>query len=155
MLPSCPRDFSTRVRETFCPNTEIPSHCGLGFTIRHLHFVTVLPMLEAERCGGVLYGTTESGGSGACSATGAGGCGAVFSLSPPTFPGGDGNEAVLYSFDTNGFCSNGDISPTILTTSTGSPSSGRFAFSNLRLTVWYSSARKFRIPCCGRSSCRL
>ena len=57
---------------------------------------------------GVLYGTTQGGGSGECSATGVGGCGAVFSLSPPTSPGSDWSEAVLYSFNTNGRCSNGD-----------------------------------------------
>jgi len=58
--------------------------------------------------GGVLYGTTQGGGSGACSATGIGGCGAVFSLSPPASPGGTWTEALLYSPNTNGRCSNGD-----------------------------------------------
>ena len=55
---------------------------------------------------GVLYGTTQNGGSGECSATGTGGCGAVFSLSPPTSPGGSWSEALFYSVNTFGRCSN-------------------------------------------------
>jgi len=44
---------------------------------------------------GVLYGTTEYGGTGtACS----GGCGTVFSLTPPATPGGAWTETVLHSF---------------------------------------------------------
>jgi len=45
--------------------------------------------------GGVLYGTTYSGGTGsACS----GGCGTVFSLTPPASAGAPWIEAVLYNF---------------------------------------------------------
>jgi uncharacterized protein (TIGR03437 family) len=45
--------------------------------------------------GGVLYGTAEFGGtSSAC----IGGCGMVFSLTPPTSPGGAWTYAVLYNF---------------------------------------------------------
>ena len=44
--------------------------------------------------GGVLYGTGAYGGTGSCP----GGCGAVFSLAPPTSPGGAWTETVLYSF---------------------------------------------------------
>ena len=44
--------------------------------------------------GGVLYGTTAAGGTGACD----GGCGTVFSLTPPASPGGPWTEAVLHSF---------------------------------------------------------
>ena len=45
--------------------------------------------------GGVLYGTTFGGGTGpACS----GGCGTVFSLTPPASPGGAWTETVLHSF---------------------------------------------------------
>lgn len=43
---------------------------------------------------GNLYGTTVSGGTGAC----AGGCGGVFKLSPPTQAGGVWSENVLFSF---------------------------------------------------------
>jgi uncharacterized repeat protein (TIGR03803 family) len=42
--------------------------------------------------GGVLYGTTEGGGSGA---------GTIFQLAPPASPGGDWTQSVLYSFDSN------------------------------------------------------
>jgi len=42
--------------------------------------------------GGVLYGTTASGGSAAC------GCGTVFQLTPPSAPGGVWTESVIYSF---------------------------------------------------------
>jgi uncharacterized repeat protein (TIGR03803 family) len=44
--------------------------------------------------GGVLYGTTNSGGTGACS----GGCGTVFALTPPVSPGGPWTETVLHNF---------------------------------------------------------
>jgi uncharacterized repeat protein (TIGR03803 family) len=43
---------------------------------------------------GNLYGTTASGGAGAC----AGGCGGVFKLAPPAPPGGAWTETVLFSF---------------------------------------------------------
>ncbi|MGA2739045.1 MAG: choice-of-anchor tandem repeat GloVer-containing protein [Bryobacteraceae bacterium] len=43
--------------------------------------------------GGVLYGTTTSGGSGACTS----GCGTVFSLTPPAVSGGPWTES-FYSF---------------------------------------------------------
>jgi len=50
--------------------------------------------------GGVLYGTTTYGGAGPCTSTTYGpGCGTVFSLTPPTSPGGAWTEAVLYSFN--------------------------------------------------------
>jgi uncharacterized repeat protein (TIGR03803 family) len=45
---------------------------------------------------GVLYGTTLRGGSGPCEPTG-GGCGTVFSLTPPSQPGGVWTHA-FYSF---------------------------------------------------------
>jgi len=45
--------------------------------------------------GGVLYGTTEYGGTGSCSGTG---CGTVFSLTPPLFPGGTWTQTVLHNF---------------------------------------------------------
>jgi len=44
--------------------------------------------------GGMLYGTTVSGGAGACD----GGCGTVYSLVPPTSRGGVWTETVLYTF---------------------------------------------------------
>ena len=43
---------------------------------------------------GNLYGTTASGGTGAC----AGGCGGVFKLAPPTQQGGAWTETVLFNF---------------------------------------------------------
>jgi hypothetical protein len=47
---------------------------------------------------GVLYGTTQYGGTGPCTLNSSTGCGTVFSLTPPTSPGGSWTEAVLYSF---------------------------------------------------------
>ena len=44
--------------------------------------------------GGVLYGTTEAGGTGTCP----GGCGTVYSLAPPASTGGAWSQTVLYSF---------------------------------------------------------
>jgi uncharacterized repeat protein (TIGR03803 family) len=44
--------------------------------------------------GGVLYGTTDEGGTS--------GRGTVFKLAPPTSPGGAWTETVLYSFGNNG-----------------------------------------------------
>jgi uncharacterized repeat protein (TIGR03803 family) len=53
--------------------------------------------------GGVLYGTTENGGS--TQVDGTGGLGTVYALTPPAFPGAPWTEAVLYSFtdDTGSF----------------------------------------------------
>jgi len=48
--------------------------------------------------GGVLYGTTQFGGSVAACGQEEPGCGTVFSLTPPTAPGGAWTEAVLYTF---------------------------------------------------------
>jgi uncharacterized repeat protein (TIGR03803 family) len=49
--------------------------------------------------GGVLYGTTNLGGTGDCPS----GCGTVFALTPPASPGGAWTETVLHSFtDNNG-----------------------------------------------------
>ena len=45
---------------------------------------------------GVIYGTTEYGGSQVRCATN--GCGTVFALWPPTSPGGSWTEQVLYNF---------------------------------------------------------
>ncbi|HXM44978.1 MAG TPA: choice-of-anchor tandem repeat GloVer-containing protein [Bryobacteraceae bacterium] len=47
--------------------------------------------------GGVLYGTTQYGGSGPCNDVHPG-CGTVFSLAPPSTPGGPWTETVLYNF---------------------------------------------------------
>ena len=47
---------------------------------------------------GILYGTTDAGGLGACFFYPSG-CGTVFSLSPPSSPGGTWTENVLYSFN--------------------------------------------------------
>jgi uncharacterized repeat protein (TIGR03803 family) len=49
--------------------------------------------------GGVLYGATYFGGSGPCTTPSyPPGCGMVFSLTPPTSPGGSWTEAVLRNF---------------------------------------------------------
>jgi len=50
--------------------------------------------------GGVLYGTTAYGGSGACTTGNSGleGCGTIFQLTPPAEPGGAWTDSVLYSF---------------------------------------------------------
>ena len=48
--------------------------------------------------GGVLYGTTEYGGSGACYPDG---CGTAFSLTPPASPGGAWTESVYLFAGTN------------------------------------------------------
>jgi len=49
--------------------------------------------------GGVLYGTTSYGGSGMCPYLGGeDGCGTVFTLTPPSSPGGAWTETVIYSF---------------------------------------------------------
>jgi len=48
--------------------------------------------------GGVLFGTTYSGGSGPCAETLPPSCGTVFSVTPPASPGGAWTEAVLYNF---------------------------------------------------------
>jgi uncharacterized protein (TIGR03437 family) len=44
--------------------------------------------------GGVLYGVTSGGGTGSCP----GGCGTIFSLTPPASTGGSWTENVLYMF---------------------------------------------------------
>jgi uncharacterized repeat protein (TIGR03803 family) len=52
---------------------------------------------------GILYGTTQSGGSGTCSVNNQRGCGTVFALTPPGPEGGAWAETVLYGFtDQNG-----------------------------------------------------
>jgi uncharacterized protein (TIGR03437 family) len=43
---------------------------------------------------GVLYGVTSGGGTGSCP----GGCGTIFSLTPPASSGGNWTESVLYMF---------------------------------------------------------
>jgi uncharacterized repeat protein (TIGR03803 family) len=49
--------------------------------------------------GGVLYGTTVTGGTEVCATTGfVEGCGTVFQLTPPTTPGGAWTESVIYNF---------------------------------------------------------
>lgn len=50
---------------------------------------------------GVLYGTTQYGGSGNCVGEGFQGCGTIFELMPPADPGGAWTETVIYSFSTN------------------------------------------------------
>jgi uncharacterized repeat protein (TIGR03803 family) len=49
--------------------------------------------------GGMLYGTTQYGGTGDCFVSSEPpGCGTVFSLTPPTSPGGAWTETVLHTF---------------------------------------------------------
>jgi len=47
---------------------------------------------------GVLYGTTVYGGTGSCVTANPTGCGTVFSLTPPSSPGGAWTETVLHDF---------------------------------------------------------
>src|SRR5579871_2472047 len=47
---------------------------------------------------GSLYGTTYYGGTGKICGAGSFGCGTVYQLSPPSAPGGEWSETVLYSF---------------------------------------------------------
>jgi hypothetical protein len=49
---------------------------------------------------GVLYGTTSKGGTEASfdCAGGDGGCGTIYSLTPPASPGGAWTETVLFNF---------------------------------------------------------
>jgi uncharacterized repeat protein (TIGR03803 family) len=57
--------------------------------------------------GGVLYGTTAGGGISACAF---GGCGIVFSLKPPSSPGGSWTETVLHSLtDSEGSNPEGNV----------------------------------------------
>jgi uncharacterized repeat protein (TIGR03803 family) len=49
--------------------------------------------------GGVLYGSSRTGGTGTGADCAADGCGTIYSLTPPTDPGGDWTATVLYSFD--------------------------------------------------------
>jgi uncharacterized repeat protein (TIGR03803 family) len=49
--------------------------------------------------GGVLYGSSRTGGTGTGTDCAADGCGTIYSLTPPTDPGGDWTATVLYSFD--------------------------------------------------------
>jgi uncharacterized repeat protein (TIGR03803 family) len=50
---------------------------------------------------GVLYGTTQRGGSSYCSGASPG-CGTAFSVTPPTTQGGAWTEAVLHNFSNDG-----------------------------------------------------
>src|ERR1051326_725518 len=61
---------------------------------------------------GNLYGTTAYGGTGDCRLLGTlGGCGTVYEMSPPSEPGGEWIETVLYSFPdaTVGYFPSGDL----------------------------------------------
>jgi len=48
--------------------------------------------------GGVLYGVTSSGGTGLCGTNEAPGCGTVYSLTPPSSPGGSWTYTLLHTF---------------------------------------------------------
>jgi uncharacterized repeat protein (TIGR03803 family) len=66
--------------------------------------------------GGVLYGTTELGGSGVC-VTSSGpypGCGTVFQLTPPAAPGGTWTESILYSFSATGGGGGGPVAGVVV-----------------------------------------
>ena len=83
-----------------------PSSDGGPWVATALHVFTGPPNGDGSLAavtmgpGGVLYGTTNFGGSGtACQISGtAGGCGVVFQLTPPSTPGGSWTESVIYSF---------------------------------------------------------
>jgi len=84
---------------------------------------------------GVLYGATFDGGSGI--ACGAAGCGTIYSLTPPSSPGGLWTEAVLYSFLGGGIDGENPAATLIMnsagvlygTTYAGGTSSGGTVFS--------------------------
>jgi hypothetical protein len=87
--------------------TALPSPSG-AWTEEVLHFFAgkvhgstdgAIPEALAMGPGGVLYGVTSVGGAGTCRANGVGGCGTIFSLTPPAASGGPWTETVLYSFD--------------------------------------------------------
>jgi uncharacterized repeat protein (TIGR03803 family) len=77
-----------------------PSSSGGPWTEKILHSFGAAgdgahPYAAPTEHAGVLYGTTDEGGT---STNCFKGCGAVFSLSPPTSSGGAWTETVLYSF---------------------------------------------------------
>ncbi len=83
-----------------------PASPGAPWTEAVLHEFTGMPDGAVPGAGvaigrgGVLYGTTENGGSVPCG--GNLGCGTVFAVTPPTSPGGTWTETVLYSFGYSG-----------------------------------------------------
>jgi uncharacterized protein (TIGR03437 family) len=83
-----------------------PVSAGGAWTEAVLHNFTgaggVVPNGVAIGSGGILYGTTQSGGSGQCSPPEFSGCGTVFALIPPMPPGGPWAEATLYNFTGGG-----------------------------------------------------
>ncbi|HTT63494.1 MAG TPA: choice-of-anchor tandem repeat GloVer-containing protein [Bryobacteraceae bacterium] len=85
-----------------------PSESGSAWTETVLYSFTGAPGDGAEPLagvvfgsGGVLYGTTNAGGPGACEFVPIG-CGTVFQLAPPSYPGGAWTESVLHSFNATG-----------------------------------------------------
>ena len=86
---------------------EPPPVVGGAWTGISIHSFTGNPDGESpfaeltDGPGGILYGTTYLGGSGAYGApcyVNGGGCGTVFQLTPPAAPGGVWTETVIYSF---------------------------------------------------------
>jgi uncharacterized repeat protein (TIGR03803 family) len=59
--------------------------------------------------GGVLYGTTVSGGATSSPACPGGSCGTAFSLTPPSSPGNQWTAAALYSFPSPGGAETGVV----------------------------------------------
>jgi uncharacterized protein (TIGR03437 family) len=109
---SCPRGCGTVFSVT--PPATGPSGPG-AWTANVLYRFTggsdgAYPVAGvAVASNGVLYGTTEYGGTGTCTPraqqTPGSGCGVVFSLTPPTSPGDAWTETTLHSFTTaNGTC---------------------------------------------------
>jgi uncharacterized repeat protein (TIGR03803 family) len=93
-----------------------PGIPGGTWSVKSLHTFTGYPRDGANPyagvvigSGGVLYGATQTGGSSsACGSTI--GCGTVFSLTPPTSPGGAWTETVLHSFTgSDGFFPRGSL----------------------------------------------
>ena len=85
---------------------ELMPATGGGWTKTVLqHFCTLANCSDGSRplaclivdSKGNLYGTTANGGGSGCSASGPGGCGTVFELSPPA-SGGGWTETVLHAF---------------------------------------------------------
>ena len=75
---------------------ELKPATGGSWTERILHSFpgTAGPNAVVIGAGGVLYGTTQQGGTS--------GSGTVFTLTPPASPGGVWTETVLYSFQSSG-----------------------------------------------------
>lgn len=90
LSPTPDGTWTETVIYSFC-STYVRQHCVDG--------AAPLASLLFDAAGN-LYGTTYTGGANPCPTYGSG-CGTVFKLSPPTTPGENWTEKVLYSFCAN------------------------------------------------------